>query len=299
MCWVFCQGDSDADATPKGFGEAAFRRQGGATGAGKLAVQLVPVVQQIVQWARRQTADRDGPGRNGDQEVFGRKPQDWARFASGWSDPGRFSKPPPSASRPPHRVEKTTSPLTRTRLSPRLSLKLSLPGPRTRPGTAPTRRPERWSEGNGFFADKRPGKWLACTTLLAWAGVHFSGQSPRRWRKAGADPAREWADARHRSWEPLRSSRIRVSAGVLLWRRASRQTAARHQLRPRHDPHARFGDDKVSLREGGRLWTDDQGTKGSRGWRSTLGKRMGAETPSDSEAPYRVSHQRVSRQHDH
>ena len=68
---------------------------------------------------------------------------------------GDLSKPPPSASRPPHRGEipkyTTGFDLRSTALSPELSLKLSLPAPRTGLGSTSIGSPGRASACSGFF----------------------------------------------------------------------------------------------------------------------------------------------------
>ncbi len=95
--------------------------------------------------------------------------------------PGSLSKPPPSASRPPHRGEKPKYirrlDLRGTHLPPLLSPKLSLPAKKPTLKTAPEAVRGRQRNVAVLFADNDAGNCLAHTALLARAGVHFSDHS--------------------------------------------------------------------------------------------------------------------------
>ena len=107
--------------------------------------------------------------------------------------PGGLSKPPPSASRPPHRGEKakytTGFDLRSTLLSPELSLKLSLPARRT---GAKRSRLRLWAVRRNaavLFDGYQVRKPLMRSDFPACAGVHFFGRARVRQRVANDDAA--------------------------------------------------------------------------------------------------------------
>jgi hypothetical protein len=146
--------------------------------------------------------------------------------------PGSLSKPPPSASRPPHRGEKAKYKRDRDlhacRLSPRLSLKLSLSALRTGDERRRTRHLERQSEGSGSFRRQQCRQLIGARRFTRMSRRPHIWSVLRRGREARAELARERSAGRRRSTKPLhlswfRDQRSGCWSGWVLLNLAARQ----------------------------------------------------------------------------